>query len=73
MTGTRELADQAQEIAKGGDGVQKIAANCCMLALRHSPSVKVAREALNELGKPDVRAAALELLDEPAGEVSKAG
>jgi hypothetical protein len=41
-------------------------ANCCFVALSYSPSVNVAREALGELEKPDVRGAALELLDELA-------
>jgi hypothetical protein len=60
----RELAARAQAIAKGADGLQRTAANSVSVALAYSPSTKVAREALEALGRSDVRRAALELLDE---------
>ncbi len=60
----KQLAAQAQEIAKASDGLQRAAANCVSVALAYSPSVKTAREALEELGRSDVRRAALELPDQ---------
>lgn len=63
-TSTRDLADQAQVIARKSEGVQRQAANCVTIALSYSTSLKSAREALQEVGRPDVRTAALQLLDE---------
>jgi len=62
-TSNKQLADKARAIARKSDG-QRIPANCVMIALTYSTSVKAAREALWELERPDVRRAALELLDE---------
>lgn len=59
----RDLADQAQAIARKSEGL-RIPANCVMIALTYSTSVKAARETLGELARPDVRRAALELLGE---------
>lgn len=65
MTATNKLlAERASEIAKGSDGLRKTAARTAAVALAYSPSIRVAREALGELEKPDVRRAALELLEE---------
>ncbi len=67
MTATnRELADRAQQIVKGSDGLRKTAARCVSVACAFSPSLDVARSALEELAMPDVRRAALALLDELA-------
>ncbi len=59
MTPTKQLADQAQAIVRRSEGLQRQAANSVMIALSYSPSIEVAREALGELGRPDIRRAAV--------------
>lgn len=60
----KHLARQAQAISRRSEGLRRVAANCCLVALSYSPSIDVARLALAELERPDVRAKALELLDQ---------
>jgi hypothetical protein len=63
----RALADKARAIAKRSEGL-RVPANCVMVALIYSTSVKAAREALEQLEKPDLRRAAIALLDELTAE-----
>ena len=68
----KELAARAREIMQHSDGLAKTAARCVQVAVAYSPSVRVARESLAELERPDVRQAALELLDQLASGSSNA-
>jgi hypothetical protein len=63
-TPNAELAKRAREIAKSSEGLKRIAANCSLVALSYSPSVDVARDALGELERLDVKRAALEMIDQ---------
>jgi hypothetical protein len=71
-TTTRDLAGRAQAIARKSEGLARTAANCVMIALTYSPSAGVARDALGQLAQPDVREAALALLDELSSEEQSA-
>lgn len=63
---TRDLARQAQAIAARSEGLRRVAANCAAVACSQSPSIAVARQSLEGVGLPDVRRAALRMLDELA-------
>jgi hypothetical protein len=65
-TTNKDLAKRAREIGRSSEGLRRVAANCCFVALSYSPSLDVARSALQELERPDTRRAALALLDELA-------
>ena len=67
-TPNKQLAAKASEIAKGSDGMARTAANCVFVALGHSPSIATARQAIEAIELPDVRAASLKLLDELAND-----
>ncbi len=66
----RSSPDRRQAIARRSEGLARVAANCCLVALSYSPSVEVARAALEEVGAGDVRPAALELLDQLAADAA---
>jgi hypothetical protein len=69
MTATNKvLAARASEIAKGSDGLTRNAANCVFVACTFSPSLATAREAIEAIELPDVRAASLKLLGELAND-----
>jgi hypothetical protein len=67
---TKPLASRAQQVARRSDGMARVAANCVFVALGYSPSPEVARDVLGELERPDVRKAAIELLDQLAVEAA---
>ena len=68
MTATnKELAARAQSLAKGSDGLRRRAALCVGVACGTTGTVGAARAALEVIELRDVRAAALQLLDELAG------
>ena len=62
----RELAAQAQEIAKGSDGLTRRAAQTAAIALATTGTVGSARSALADLWQRDVREAALDLIGQLA-------
>ncbi len=70
MTTTRDLASRAKEIMQASDGLRKAAARCVYVICADSPSADVARSHLEALTTPDLRRAALGLLDELAAEGS---
>jgi hypothetical protein len=68
-TTNRDLAAEAQRMAKGSGGLRRTALMTCVVALGTTRSVRAAAAAIEELvPQPDVRRAALEVLDELAGE-----
>ena len=66
----KELAGQAQATARRSEGLPRQAASCVIIALTYSTSVAAARSALEELGRPDVRGAALQLVDQLAADMA---
>ncbi len=65
-TSTRDLADRAQTIQAASEGLAKVAAGCVAAMCASSPSVAVARGMLEQLDRPDLRNAAVALLDQLA-------
>ena len=68
MTTTNaDLASRAQQVAKGSDSLQRTAASMAALALSRTENVADARGMLAELLRPDLRAAAMDLIGRLGG------
>jgi hypothetical protein len=70
----RELAARAQQLAKASGGLQRRAAICAAVALGTTGTVAAARTVLEDsLSKPDLRNAALDLLEQLAADLTVKG